>query len=155
MSLPPGIQAPLFTAPSPLNPQFEFARLGGRYVLLVFLPGPSPERDAALRLLKENLRLIRDDNAAVFAVLPDEASFARAVDAVNGVQWLSDPDGWARTLYRAVDEAGEVRAEWFPIDPSCGSWAAARWRTWPGRWPSWRPRATPTIMPGRRSTRRC
>lgn len=118
MSLPPGAQVPVFTAPSPGKPRFEFASLGGRYVLLVFLPEPSAKRDAALVLLRDNLRIFRDDNIVVFAVLPDEASFAKAVNAINGVHWFGDAEGRLRRLYRAARDDGTVRPEWFVIDPA-------------------------------------
>jgi peroxiredoxin len=118
MSLPVGVPAPLFTAPSPTNPEFAFGSLGGRYILLVFLPPPSPERDAAVALVVEQAHLFRDDNAVIFAVLPDAESFSAARDSRDGMRWFADPDGELRRLYKALGADGELRAEWVLVDPS-------------------------------------
>src|SRR5438309_7583204 len=101
MSLPTGIPAPRFFAPSPVNPAFEFAALGGRMVLLLFLPEPSPAKDAALARIAARDDLFRDDNAVVFGVLPDAESYAAAHDTVNGLHWFSDVSGEIRGLYEA------------------------------------------------------
>ena len=44
MGLMTGAPAPLFKALSPVNPQFALSSVGGRYVVLAFLPEPGPER---------------------------------------------------------------------------------------------------------------
>ena len=118
MSLLPGIPAPLFTAPSPVNPRFAFSSLGGRYVLLLFLPEPSPERDAALGAVAERLRLLHDERLLVFGVLPDAASFEAAEQSEHCVRWFHDPDGRIRRLYGAEDEHGRLRPQVVAIDPS-------------------------------------
>ncbi|MDB5474759.1 MAG: hypothetical protein JWP49_270 [Phenylobacterium sp.] len=118
MSLTPGTPVPRFRAPSPLNPDFEFASVGGRLVLLVFLPEPSPARAACLAALAGRPGLFRDDNAAVFGVLPDAASYAAAVDAPNGLHWFSDVAGELRRLFGAQDGEGRLDPTWFLVDPS-------------------------------------
>ena len=119
MTLPVGVPAPLFTAPSPSNPAgFAFGSLGGRYIVLVFLPGPSPERDAAFALYSAHAGLFRDDNTLIFGVLPDADSFARARDSNNGLRWFGDPDGELRRLYRAVTPEGALAPQWVLIDPA-------------------------------------
>ena len=118
MGLPAATPAPLFSAPSPVNPKFAFGIVGGRYVLLAFLPPPSPERDAAIAQVVANRDLIRDDEVLVFGVLPDEESFRRARDAVNGLRWFGDWDGEIRRLYGAAGADGQVRPQWVLIDPS-------------------------------------
>lgn len=117
MSLPMGIPAPRFFAPSPVNPAFEFAALGGRMVLLVFLPEPSPAKDAALASLAARGDLFRDDNAVVFGVLPDAESYAAVHDTVNGLHWFSDVSGEIRRLYEAQDASGALAPQWCLIDP--------------------------------------
>jgi predicted 2-oxoglutarate/Fe(II)-dependent dioxygenase YbiX len=117
MSLPLGAPAPLFTAPNPTNPEFAFGSLGGRYVLLAFLPPPSPEREAAFGLCQAFAGLFRDDEALIFGVLPDAASFARARDRQNGMRWFLDEGGELRRLYQAAAPDGGVRPEWVLIDP--------------------------------------
>jgi predicted 2-oxoglutarate/Fe(II)-dependent dioxygenase YbiX/peroxiredoxin len=118
MSLPPGIPIPHFRAPSPLNPAFEFASLGGRLILLVFLPEPSPEREACLAALAARRDLFRDDNAVVFGVLSDAPSYAAAVDAPNGLHWFSDVSGELRRLLRVAAPDGGLDPCWLLIDPS-------------------------------------
>lgn len=75
-SLFPGEPAPHFNAPSLVNPNFAFNSLGGRYVLLAFMPPPGPERDAATDLVGPNLALFADGMKCIFyGVLPDTDSF--------------------------------------------------------------------------------
>lgn len=117
MSILPGIPAPLFSAPSPVNPNFAFGSLGGQYVLLVFLPPPSPEREAALGEILARTGRLRDDQLLAFAVLPDESSFAAASQTQDCLRWFFDPDGELRRLYGAADQAGGVRPLVVAIDP--------------------------------------
>lgn len=118
MALLPGTPAPLFTAPSPVNPRFAFSTLGGRYVLLLFLPAPSPERDAALAALAERSALLKDDRLVAFGVLPDAASFQAAEQTEDCLRWFHDPDGRLRQLYAAVDADGGLSPQVVAIDPS-------------------------------------
>ncbi|CAN7499646.1 2OG-Fe(II) oxygenase [Phenylobacterium sp. LjRoot219] len=118
MSLIPGTPAPLFTAPSPVNPRFAFGSLGGRYLLLLFLPEPSPEREAALAAVAERRRLLSDERLLVFGVLPDAASFAAAEQAEDGIRWFHDPEGQIRRLYGAADGDGRLSPQVVAIDPS-------------------------------------
>jgi len=111
MTLAAGAPAPHFRAPSPVNPAFEFASLGGRLVLLAFLPPPSPERAACLDRIAARADLFRDDNAVVFCVLPDAASFAAAADTPHGLRWFSDVSGELARRF------GIEAPRWFLIDP--------------------------------------
>ena len=106
MSLFPGIPAPLFTAPSPVNPKFAFGSLGGRYILLAFLPQPGPEREAALEVIRASAAIFDDDRALFFGVLPDAESYAQARNEPP-FRWFSDVDGALRRLYhvQAADGA--------------------------------------------------
>ncbi len=117
MSLITGTPAPLFSAPSHINPRFSFGSVAGRYILLAFLPPPSPERDAALRLVAANLDVFDDDAKIFFGVLPDEESF-RAAPATPPWRWFLDAQGDVRRLYKAADEAGAPSPCWVVLDPS-------------------------------------
>ena len=117
MSLTPGAPAPLFCAPSPVNPQFYLESLGGRYLVLAFLPEPGPERDAAVQLVRDNAALFQDHQAIFFGVLPDQASLATARNEPP-CRWLGDFDGELRRMYQAVDEAGALKPQWVVIDPT-------------------------------------
>ena len=112
-----GAPAPIFKAPSPVNPQFAFSSLGGRWVVLGFLPGPGPERDAAIRLIREFPALFEDETCVSFLVLPDEASFAAARDAPP-VRWFGDMSGDLRRMYDAEGPDGQVAPRWVVVDPT-------------------------------------
>lgn len=118
MPLAPWIPAPLFSAPSPINPRFAFGSLGGKYILLIFLPEPGPARDAALSEVAARQPLFNDNRLLAFAVLPDEASFATARQTENCLRWFFDPSGEIRALYQAVDGAGRLAPLVVAIDPS-------------------------------------
>ena len=113
-----GERAPLFHLPSPINPRFAFGALGGRYVLLAFLPHPGPERDAALRVAADAADLFSNDSERLFfGMLPDAESFAAAVNEPP-MRWFADLDGVARRLFGAVDADGALKPSWILIDPS-------------------------------------
>ena len=116
-SLFPGAPAPMFKARSKVNPQFAFSSLGGRWAVLGFLPGPGPERDAAIAMLRQFPELFRDDVCVAFGVLPDAASFAAVTDAPP-VRWFGDEEGALRRLYDAEGPDGQVAPRWVAVDPS-------------------------------------
>ncbi|WP_293679579.1 2OG-Fe(II) oxygenase [uncultured Phenylobacterium sp.] len=116
-SLFTGAPAPIFKVRSKHFAQFAFSSLGGRWVVLGFLPGPGPERDAAIAMLEGLPGLFRDDRCLAFGVLPDEASFKAAKDALP-MRWFYDAEGSVRRLYDAEGPDGEVAPRWVAIDPS-------------------------------------
>jgi predicted 2-oxoglutarate/Fe(II)-dependent dioxygenase YbiX len=124
MGLVPGTPAPLFTAPSPTNPRFAFGSLGGRYILLAFLPARGPERDAAVQLVRDHAQHFSDDRIVFFGVLPDWESFATLQDAPP-IRWFLDEGGELRRTYRAQAAGGEVAPEWVLIDPMLRAVGAA------------------------------
>jgi predicted 2-oxoglutarate/Fe(II)-dependent dioxygenase YbiX len=117
MSLTQWTPAPAFKAPSKTNPAFAFGNVAGRYILLAFLPGPGPERDAALKLVEDNRRHFTDDTRMFFGVLPDRASLEGAPGDAPW-RWFLDEDGDLRRLYHAVDADGALAPTWVAIDPS-------------------------------------
>jgi predicted 2-oxoglutarate/Fe(II)-dependent dioxygenase YbiX/peroxiredoxin len=117
MTLIPGTPAPLFSAPSPVNPKFAFGSLGGRYVLLLFLPGPGPEREAALQAVRDRAEAFRNDHLICFGVLPDAASYALARNTPP-FHWFSDETGDLRRLYDVESADGEVAPSCVLIDPT-------------------------------------
>lgn len=118
MSLSFGEPAPLFSAPSPVNRDFAFGSVGGRYVVLVFLPPPSAAREAAFAVCRANQDLFQDANCVIFGVLPDTESFAVAKDRRHGMRWFLDADGAIRRLYGAVTAEGAPVPQWVLIDPA-------------------------------------
>jgi predicted 2-oxoglutarate/Fe(II)-dependent dioxygenase YbiX len=115
---PLGTPAPGFAAPSPVNPVFESSSLGGYFVLLVFLPPPSPERDDALAQIAARAHLLDDAKRLVFAVLPDAASFEGLSQTENCLRWFLDADGEISRMYGAVDQFGRPEPLVVAIDPS-------------------------------------
>jgi predicted 2-oxoglutarate/Fe(II)-dependent dioxygenase YbiX len=120
MTLYLGSPAPIFQAPSPRNPAFGLSSLGGRWILLAFLPPPGPERDAALNALgaRRELFLRPDATRLLYGVLPDRETFLKARDTRPGISWFDDAEGEIRRLYGAAGPAGEVLPQLVLIDPS-------------------------------------
>jgi predicted 2-oxoglutarate/Fe(II)-dependent dioxygenase YbiX len=117
MGLIAGEPAPLFNAPSKINPDFAFGSVAGRFILLAFLPPPGQDRDAALALVSGSLARFNDDERLFFGVLPDGESFEAAPDAPP-LRWFLDVDGAIARLYGAVDAEGALLPGWVVIDPS-------------------------------------
>lgn len=113
MALTPGDLAPTFFAPSPTNPRYNFATVGGRYILLAFLPPrPTPEALAALAAVQANRALFDDETRCFFGLISDPDQFATARDELPGLRWLQDVDGEITRLY-------ELKSPGFVmIDPS-------------------------------------
>jgi len=116
MAVIAGEPAPLFTAPSHVNPEFAFGSLGGRYVLLAFLPPPGPEREAALAPVRARLDAF-DDQHLFFGVLPDCASYEATGERLP-LRWFLDEHGRIARLYGMVDAEGALQPGWVVIDPS-------------------------------------
>ncbi len=117
MSLQPGTPAPLVKVKALVNPEFALSSLGGRYVVLGFLPGPGPQRDAAIALVREHAAQFADQSRLFYGVLPDAQSFAQARDNLP-LRWFGDADGDLRRVYGAVDAQGDLEPQWIVLDPS-------------------------------------
>jgi len=118
MALTIGGPAPWFAAPTPSSSPFHLSSLGGRYVLLAFLPDPSPEANAAWAHVQAHRKLFDDVNLVAFGVLRHPAAIAAAKDQLPGVRWYLDHDGAISRLYGALDEAGVATPRWVLLDPT-------------------------------------
>ncbi|MES2978905.1 MAG: 2OG-Fe(II) oxygenase [Pseudomonadota bacterium] len=118
MSLLAGTPAPMFNAPSHVNPEFTFGSLGGRYILLAFLPHPGSERDAAVDLIVRNAAQFVDEERVFFGVLPDQPSFEEHRADALPLRWFGDWSGEVRRLLDAVNAQGELEPQWVVVDPS-------------------------------------
>lgn len=116
-SLFAGAPTPMFKARSKVNPEFGISSLGGRWLVLAFLPGPGPERDAAVASLNAFPELFQDPICVAFGVLPDAASFEAARDAPP-IRWFHDETGDLRRMYDAEGPDGAIQPRWVVIDPS-------------------------------------
>jgi predicted 2-oxoglutarate/Fe(II)-dependent dioxygenase YbiX len=117
VTLSVGEPAPMFIAPSKINPKFAMASLGGRYILLAFLPPPGPARAAALGLVAGALGKMDDSARLFFGVFQDEEGFAGAPDSPPW-RWFLDADGAIATQYGMRDAAGALAPGWVLLDPS-------------------------------------
>jgi predicted 2-oxoglutarate/Fe(II)-dependent dioxygenase YbiX len=107
----------MFGAPSPVNPNFAFSSLGGRYVVLAFLPLPGPEREAALQAVRDRPEMFDLESRLFFGVLPDPESCAAARN-VPPMHWFFDTAGDLRRKFQAVDPDSELRPQWVLVDPT-------------------------------------
>jgi predicted 2-oxoglutarate/Fe(II)-dependent dioxygenase YbiX len=111
-SLPPlsmGEFAPDFAAPTRMNPKYHFSTLGGRYVLLGFVPEAA---EAAALAAFERVRPRFDDtNFCAFFVTPRRTFDDTPPDQTPGLRWFLDPASDVRARYGT--EPG-----WFLLDPT-------------------------------------
>jgi predicted 2-oxoglutarate/Fe(II)-dependent dioxygenase YbiX len=112
-----GAPAPWFEAPSHTHPRFAFSSLGGRFVLLGFLPQEEPARAVMLEGIGRKRHHFDAVRLAGFLITREEAAFGAAKDA-RGLHWFLDKDGKIGGLYGAHDDSGAVRPTWVLIDPS-------------------------------------
>ena len=112
-----GEPAPLFTAPSPSRPDFHFSSVGGRYILLGFLPLDPDARATALGVVERNADILSDPHLTSFMVLRDPASFGAAVDR-PGLRWFFDADGAVSRLYGTLSAEGVENPMWIVLDPA-------------------------------------
>jgi hypothetical protein len=117
MALEVGAPAPWFRARSPSNPAFDFDTVGGRYVLLGFLPTDMAARAGAMRLVGARRAVFDEVKAVAFMVARDPATAAAAKD-LKGLRWFLDLDGAISRLYGVLDEAGRERPAWVLLDPT-------------------------------------
>jgi predicted 2-oxoglutarate/Fe(II)-dependent dioxygenase YbiX len=111
-----GTPAPLFSAESHSNPRFAFGSLGGRYILLGFLPSDPERRQQVLAAYEAVRRLLKSELVACL-VLRRREDFAQTEDR-PWERWFLDEDGEIARLYGAVDQAGDEKPRWFLVDPS-------------------------------------
>ena len=117
MSLNPGQAAPWFVCPTPTNPRFSFSSLGGRFVILAFLPEDAQARRAAIAAIEATEAMFDQVRLIVFCVVRDEATIAAAEDRF-GVRWFLDRDGAVSRTYGALAADGAEAPHWCVIDPS-------------------------------------
>lgn len=109
--------APWFTARTHANPDFTFSSVGGRFVLLAFLPTDVERREAAIAQILAKAGLYRDERLVCFAVIRDERRFAELAEA-RGLRWFLDPDGAVAGLYGANPDDPADQIGWVLIDPA-------------------------------------
>ncbi|MFN3572569.1 MAG: 2OG-Fe(II) oxygenase [Phenylobacterium sp.] len=122
--LRPGQPAPIFSAGSPVNPEYRFSSLGGAFILLAFLPSDAAARAEARGWLERRRDLFDDKRLMAFGVLRDPEEIAAAKNE-RGLRWFFDPEGALSRLYFALDADGTERPHWVVCDPSLRIYAVA------------------------------
>jgi predicted 2-oxoglutarate/Fe(II)-dependent dioxygenase YbiX len=112
-----GDPAPWFTAPTPSNPEFVFDTVGGRYILMLFLPlDDAAASAAALQALSAHRARLDDQTLSAFVVVRDPAMAGTAQD-MRGLRWFLDLDGAVSQLYGALAADGTETPGWMLFDP--------------------------------------
>jgi hypothetical protein len=114
MPLRPGEPAPWFRGATPSNPEFTFDSVGGRYVLLAFLPTADAERLQALKALAARRAMFDDARFSAFPVVRD-AQTAAGVQDMRGLRWVLDVEGKVSAQFA---EAGDEPPAWIALDPA-------------------------------------
>jgi peroxiredoxin len=117
--------APWFTAPTPLNPNFYFSTVAGRYVLLGFLPSDDAGRRRAMNAFDSERARFDDLQLTAFMVIRDAPSIERVRNQLPGLRWLLDGDGAVSRLFGALAPDGTERPFWLLLDPSLRVLASA------------------------------
>jgi predicted 2-oxoglutarate/Fe(II)-dependent dioxygenase YbiX len=108
----------MFTARTHARPDYSFGSLGGRFILLVFLPKPGPEREAAERALEANRSLFEKNNRLVFCVVRDAEDFEAISPPTRDRRYFHDVDGEIAAAYMTRRDDGSTAPQWILIDPA-------------------------------------
>lgn len=121
---PLGTPVPIFAAKTHANPSFAFGSLGGRFVLLAFLPADRAAAQDAADYLLANEKLFSAGRVVAFPVTRDAELFA-SLPPRNAIRWMLDETGEAHGRYSAgLMDDGAENAFWLVIDPSMRSFAS-------------------------------
>ncbi|WP_374468991.1 2OG-Fe(II) oxygenase [Phenylobacterium sp.] len=120
----PGDPAPWFDLPTHGNPNYHFASLGGRWILLAFLPPEGPERTAMLDGVAARRDQFDVDRLIGFFVERDRRVWSAQAEA-RGLRWFLDEAGRVAAGYGAQGEDGRAAGLWVLVDPSLRIWATA------------------------------
>jgi hypothetical protein len=126
MPLQFGEPAPWFIAPTPSNPRYEFHMVAGRFILLAFVPAEPRIQAAMVQALSHVYGLFDGGSRALFGVLRDPATIAKAKDR-GAFRWVQDVEGEVSKLYGAVGPNGEGIGLYVLLDPTLRVMATASW----------------------------
>lgn len=133
-----GDHAPWFTMRSDINPTFKFSSLGGRRLVLSFLP--SLDAPLAQALMRGAKRFGDGNTALLLVTFSSDDAHAHVPDGVHGVRYLFDPDRALAALFVGVGAALMASPVTYVIDqrlrirrvvrePEAAAHAAAAYRT--------------------------
>lgn len=114
----PGDPAPWFRLPSDINEAFQFSTLGGRTVLLTFLPSLTGEIGARVVAdLLAGADRFKPFTTAMLIVTADPGDRGAAPpERITGTRYLYDFERKAAALFGVADNAGSVRPTSFILD---------------------------------------
>lgn len=107
--------------------------VAGRFILMAFIPSDPAVRGAMLNGLKGVNHLFDASRLALFGVLRDAESIAKARDR-GALRWVQDQGGDISRLYGAVGAHGEERGMFVLLDPTLRVFAVADWDSAEGLW---------------------
>lgn len=111
-----GRGAPWFIAQSRTNPRYNFSSLGGRWLVMGFLP-KDPVRRAQMIAVLDRIRPSLSPHRLVALLLTGEPEvFATATEG-EAVRWFLD-DGQISRGYGAVGADGAEPGRWVLVDPA-------------------------------------
>jgi|CXWL01.1.fsa_nt_gi peroxiredoxin/predicted 2-oxoglutarate/Fe(II)-dependent dioxygenase YbiX len=113
-----GDPAPWFRAPSDANPDFQFNTLGGRRLILAFLPSLSKgDGQTIAEDFLASAPRFASHTTGLIIVSTDPADQDRKIpDDVHGVRYIFDPDRQISRLYGLASDDGAFRPASFILD---------------------------------------
>lgn len=112
-----GLIAPVFAAPTHRNPNYQFGSVGGRYIVLAFLPADAARAEAMLAAVDRVRPYLSDDRIAAFVVTSDRARFDAGQEG-RGPRWFLDAGGHIARGYGATRPDGAELGRFLLVDPS-------------------------------------
>lgn len=112
-----GRVAPIFEAPTHSNPRFQFSSVGGRYVVLAFLPPDAKRAGQMTQAVGGICHMLSDERLVTFFVT-SEADRFRAAGEAAGVRWFFDAETIIAKGYGALDADGGHSGRYVVIDPA-------------------------------------
>ena len=112
-----GQSAPHFQAPTHGKSDFMFGSVGGRFVVLAFLPADQARSDQMVQAVNRLAHLWQDDRICAFLVT-DQADRFKAGASGPGLRWFFDADGFIARGYGAADAEGNQPGRYLLIDPA-------------------------------------
>lgn len=112
-----GQTAPHFQAPTHAKSDFMFGSVGGRFVVLAFLPADPARSAQMIQAVKQLGHLWQDDRVCVFLVT-DQVERFKAGAPAEGLRWFYDQGGFIARGYGAADAEGNQPGRYVLIDPS-------------------------------------
>jgi len=117
MALTVGEPAPWFRGETQSNPTYAVHSVGGRFVLLGFIPDAA-EREKALGLFAARRAKFDDVNLCAFLIVRDPESIGQTRDVLPGLRIMRDRSGDITRLYGLANPDGAEPGRWLLLDPT-------------------------------------